>query len=372
MTANHNSQKRDSEDHEANLRSAEEMHGHENPSILAALNAAAESYLFNGEFARAEELLLRAAAITGSQKPDKAESVKLAKQKLGWLYLMEDRFEDAEQLFCQAYETSCADKKAAEEELTHACRCLAYFYIKTERLAEAEKTLLKLLNHYQHVKQEPGYKPAYALISLAVIADAAGNIDAAKAYAEKAAALIKDKCAIGYTVDYLSLSEIINLYLGQERKLEAREIVACTLLECEDHFWPHNPVAADALYRLAEYMRGQRKFKQAESLYKRAIAIKELTAGHEDVELARISFDLGNMYLNLRKYADAEPLVKSSMKARVKHYGTEHPTVAACVETYATILRKTKRAALANKLEMRAREIRSACVARYDRERTRV
>ena len=353
---------------EAQLLSVEEKHGKEDPSVLPALNDAAEFHLFKKNYERAEELLLRAATIAGKLTPSNNEQLKLSKQRLAWLYFLQEKYDDANTFFLQALDVSMADPNANEDSKAQAIRCLIYFFIRSGQLQEAENSLHNLLTLFQASHKESEYQSAFVLMALAVIADARQAPEASKAYAGKAALIIKDKCAIGYTVDFLSLSEIISLYFGQERKAEALELVACTMLESEDLYWTHNPVAGEVLTLLAEFMRGQRKFKQAESIYKRAIAIKELATGSDDPDLACLSMNLGNMYLGLRKYADAEPLVKSAMKSRVKHYGAEHPAVAACVETYATILRKTKRAALANKLDVRAREIRSACVAKLDRQ----
>lgn len=368
MTNTMNSAPSTGEALEANLHSAEEMHGRENPELLGPLNAAAQFHLSEHNYSRAEDLFNRAAAIAAALSPANHEQVKLSKQKLGWLFFLQNKNSEAEGMLLHALEAVNNDVDANEDGIVHAIRSLIYFYISTEQLAKAETALEKLLAVFQAKHQANSYQAGYALISLAVVCDKKGDLDSSKVNAEKAAAIIKDKCAIGYTVDYLSLSEIINLYYGQERKAEALELVACTMMEGEDLYWTHNPVAARILSSLAEYMRGQKKFKQAESIYKRAIAIKELNGTIADEEFSLLTMNLGNMYLGLRKYADAEPLVKLAMKTRVKLFGSNHPSVASCVETYATILRKTKRIALANKLDFRAREIRSECVNKYERE----
>lgn len=354
---------------EASLSSAEEIHGKDHPSVLDPLNAAAEFHLFNKNYGRAEELMLRVAAITGKEFPDNAQMIRLARRKLAWLKYLQGSYDDAKAYFEQSLRLAKTNGDPSDEAQAEVLRNLVYFFLKTGQLEQSDEILKTLLELYKkHNKKHDNYQSAFALVALSVVADARQDLQAAKEYSDKAAEIIKDKCAIGYTVDFLSLSEIINLYFLQERKLEALELTACTMLESEDSLWPHNPVAGDALATLAEYMRGQRKFKQAESIYKRAIAIKSYVAGSDDAEYARLCLNLGNMYLGMRKYADAEQLVKNAMKARVRLYGVEHPSVAACVETYATLLRKTKRVALANKLDVRAREIRSACVARLDRQ----
>lgn len=348
----------------AQLASAEEKHGMNHPQLLEPLNSVFEIHLKAGNNARCEELLRRSLEICQQMQPPDPHGVKLAKQKLAWLKFSNQDFEGAESLFVEAIDAVTESPEQVEESVAQAIRCLVYFYLHVGKLKESEDLLHNLLNLYQNQNQDPGYKSAFVFMAIAVVAEANQESDKSKLYLEKAAGIIKDKCAIGYTVDFLSLSEIISLYFNQERKQEALELAALTMLESEDSSWPHNPQAALALAKLAEYMRGQRKFKQAEALYKRALAIKEFLCGKDDPDYAGLCLNLGNMYLGLRKYADAEPLVKDAMKARVKNFGSEHPAVAACVETYATILRKTKRVALANKLDHRAREIRSGFVLR--------
>ena len=353
---------------ERQLEEAAAQMGGDNPQILPTLNLCAEHHLLTKNFDRAEELFRRSLYLTENESPFNSESVKLAFQKLAWLCEIKDRPDEAHEFFKRALEVVENDKSAPEDSVAHALRCLIYFHLSHNQLQEAEDSLLKLLNVYQTKDGAASYQSAFCLISLAVINSVQDDANTSKDFSDRAAEIIKDKCAIGYMVDYLSLAEIINLYYAQQRAKDAHELVACTMLECEDSFWPHNPKSAEALTALAEFLRGQKKFKQAESVYKRAIAIRELFYDQADAELARLALNLGNMYLSLRKYSDAEPLVKRAMKTRVYHHGVEHPSVAACIETYAVLLRKTKRPALATKMDVRAREIRTAYVTRLYRD----
>ncbi len=62
--------------------------------------------------------------------------------------------------------------------------------------------------------------------------------------------------------------------------------------------------------------------------------------------------------------AEAESLFKRALAIREKTLGPDHPDVAASLESYATLLRKTHRASEAITMEKRARVIKS----RSDRE----
>ena len=59
------------------------------------------------------------------------------------------------------------------------------------------------------------------------------------------------------------------------------------------------------------------------------------------------------------QYAKAEPLYKRTLDIMEKALGPNHPTMANALENYASLLRKTRRASEAAKMEARAGAIRS-------------
>ena len=58
-------------------------------------------------------------------------------------------------------------------------------------------------------------------------------------------------------------------------------------------------------------------------------------------------------------YAEAEPLYQRALAIREKALGSQHPDVAAILEKYSRLLRKTNREDEAIKLEQRAQAIRA-------------
>ena len=69
--------------------------------------------------------------------------------------------------------------------------------------------------------------------------------------------------------------------------------------------------------------------------------------------------NLAEFYRAQGQYAEAEPLFRRSLAIMEKALGPEHPHVAACLENYAGLLRKTNRQSEAAKLEARAKAIRA-------------
>ena len=95
---------------------------------------------------------------------------------------------------------------------------------------------------------------------------------------------------------------------------------------------------------------------EAESLYKRSLAIREKTLGPDDPALADdLSMVAG--HLGYREYA--EELYRRSLAINEKAFGPNHFRVAACLDDLARLLRATKREKEAGEFEARAARIRA-------------
>ncbi len=69
--------------------------------------------------------------------------------------------------------------------------------------------------------------------------------------------------------------------------------------------------------------------------------------------------NLALLYQDQGKYTEAEPLYERSLAIREKALGPEHPDVAASLENYAALLRRTARADEAERMEAPAKAIRA-------------
>jgi tetratricopeptide (TPR) repeat protein len=105
-------------------------------------------------------------------------------------------------------------------------------------------------------------------------------------------------------------------------------------------------------------------YPQAESLYRRALAIDEASCGADHPEVAR---DLNNLALSLRetnRWAEAEPLVRRALVIAETSFGPNHPTVATGLNNLAELLGTTNRPAEAEPLLRRALAIDEASFGR--------
>ena len=82
---------------------------------------------------------------------------------------------------------------------------------------------------------------------------------------------------------------------------------------------------ASGLKDLAYHYLSQRKFAEAEPLYKRSLEIKERELGPNHIVVADSLDDLGELYAAQGRFADAEPLFLRALAIRDKALGPAHP-----------------------------------------------
>ena len=81
--------------------------------------------------------------------------------------------------------------------------------------------------------------------------------------------------------------------------------------------------------------------------------------GPEHPHVGKVLHYLAELHQAQGKYTEAESLFKRSLAIREKALGPEHPHVANSLESYAALLRKTGRGNEAARMEARARAIRA-------------
>lgn len=100
------------------------------------------------------------------------------------------------------------------------------------------------------------------------------------------------------------------------------------------------------------------QYEKAQSLAKRALAIKEKVLGSEHLEVAKSLNNLAILYWFRGNYAEAEPLHKRALAIREKVLGPEHPEVAKSLNNLATLYSERGNYAEAEPLYRRALAIR--------------
>ncbi len=96
----------------------------------------------------------------------------------------------------------------------------------------------------------------------------------------------------------------------------------------EKAFGPDDPDTAGSLYNLGQIYVKLKKDAEAEPLFKRALEISEKTLGPDDPRVATALDGLSRLYFIQRRYQEAEPLYRRLLAVLEKSLGPDHPDVA--------------------------------------------
>ena len=161
------------------------------------------------------------------------------------------------------------------------------------------------------------------------------------------------------------IDQVINLsnqaedHLKQRRYAEAEPLYKRALDIIEKAVGPNHPACIPMLNKLATLYREQGKYAEAEPLYRRALEIREKALGKDHPEVGTNLWELAKLHKARGNYAEAESLFKRGMGIFEKKLDPNDPKLGVWLMDYADLLRKTNREDEAAKLEARAADIRA-------------
>ncbi len=114
------------------------------------------------------------------------------------------------------------------------------------------------------------------------------------------------------------------------------------------------PGASLLLNQTAYYLNERARYVEAESLYRRALAIDEKALGPDHPGVATCLSNLAGLLRNTGRYTEAEPFIRRALAIDEKAYGPDHPDVAVDLNVLAVLLETTNRYPDAEPLYRRA------------------
>ena len=155
-----------------------------------------------------------------------------------------------------------------------------------------------------------------------------------------------------------ALNNLGILYRAQSRLDEAESLYKRALAIWEKAIGPNSPTAAFALNNLAVVYTQRGKFDDAIALHERSLAIKEKALGPDHPDVAGTLQNLAENYRHLENLAKSEELDKRALAIREKALGPEHTYVADSLNNLGNVYAKQSRYAEALELYDRAIAIR--------------
>lgn len=145
-------------------------------------------------------------------------------------------------------------------------------------------------------------------------------------------------------LELLEAAHLLNLtgrYLHLRGRLQATESLYAKALSIrETLLGSEHPDVASSLHNQAWLLFDQGKYEEAESLYIRALTIREEMLGIEHNYVADTLSRLGNLYEEQGKYSESGRVYRQALKIREKLLGTDHPDVADSLNDIASIYLK--------------------------------
>jgi len=176
-----------------------------------------------------------------------------------------------------------------------------------------------------------------------------------------AAAIVAHADAAGITDPTSWLMTKLGVLLQRRCRLrEAETLYRRALAIDEGALGPDHPDVAVDLRSLALLLRATNRLGEAEPLMRRALAIDEAALGPEHPNLAADLNALALLFFRTNRLAEAEPLMRRALEIDEAAFGPDHPNVAIRLNNLAQLLQATNRLAEAEPLVRRALEIDDA------------
>ena len=155
-----------------------------------------------------------------------------------------------------------------------------------------------------------------------------------------------------------SYADLARVFYHQGRYADAEPLAKWALLVRESHPKVNPDAVFQSLYTLALIHIAQDHFDQAEPLLKRALDLQEKAIGPTHVQTAATLDELAGVCAEQRKFREAENFYLRAIAIYLRFNPDENLDLAACSERYAAMLERMDRPVDAAKLRERAKEIR--------------
>jgi CHAT domain-containing protein/tetratricopeptide (TPR) repeat protein len=166
---------------------------------------------------------------------------------------------------------------------------------------------------------------------------AAGNYPAALAEAQKFEAAAKAQFGTNHWMYGGALGAFAAVYVAQGKYGEAESLYRRSLAISEKALGASHPHVAATLVALADTCSSQAKYTEAEALLRRALAIQEKAIGPDHPDLAAALNSLAGVFLAQGRYTEAEGFYRRVLTIQEKSQGPGHPEVAATLNNLAAV-----------------------------------
>jgi CHAT domain-containing protein/tetratricopeptide (TPR) repeat protein len=332
--------------------------GADDPAVADQLVELARLDCKQNKQSQAEPLLVEAARIR--ERAFGAESAPFADvlSERAAVLSSERRFTDAEPLYRQAIAIKQKALGPDDPDVADALRSLAASYFEQARFSEAESLYAKALEIDEKFTGPDDPIVIPDLTDLASVYEKEQK-NAQASEARLRADHIKSQAAgsLSGPEEHKQWNQLVKQSFTQFNAAEFSSetpIAQRAMRYSEAKFGPQDyRVAAFLVILATQYYQGQAAFKKAEPLMARAMRIQQKTLGTEDASLSETLYSFGNLYVSERKTREAETAYRRAIEIQQKAMNiqvAEDPFMHSSRDGLANIYRNQGRYADAEKL----------------------
>lgn len=332
----------------------EEQFGTDHPEYAESLSALATVEAMLGQIDQAEAHYRQSIAIL--ERNESAEDLAAGLHNLGWLLGNQSRFEEAENLLLRALNIREDQLGVDHYDTAESAALLAIFYTLSGRYAEAETYHQQALETRLKVLEPDHPEIAESLLSLGTLYRIQGRYDDAEV--EYLRALDLFETSLG--PDHLNVGRVLGdlglMLPNMDRWEEAADIYRRQLAIYEEILGPEHRLVGESLNNLGWVLSdGLQQYSEGERYLRRAVEIFE-AGDPENYWNALSRWSLANNLRDQERYAEAEPFYQQALSILEQIGGADradNPDLDELVMDYARSMRGAGREADAVTLENR-------------------
>lgn len=348
------------------VKMLEQSRGHNSAVVADAMIELGACLYQQQEFAQSEPICREALAIELRLPKDKQRkaTIGMAYNNLGQIAKGRDDDALAEQMFRKAIEVYRSDPSTLGKVALIQTYCnLSALYNHQERYEEARLVAAQALEIQKSISPPDD-------LSLVAILNAVASIDRAELNNEVAAQeyneaiLILGKHGKDGTAFEKALCDtkdsLADLEFGQRDVDNAERTYLESIEHCVHARGGDHPCVAERMVDLAELYSDTQRYPQAETLLKRALAIYSASIDPESPVVINTINELSSVYVEEKKYGDANALYEEWLPRLRRELGDNHPRVADALDNWALVADRSNSSQQARELRARAKGIRLA------------
>jgi CHAT domain-containing protein/uncharacterized protein HemY len=296
-------------------------------------NTCGSVYYNTNEFPEAEKYFSMAAEKAKAALGENEYHYALSIFNLAGCYKEEGRYAEAEPLYLKSLPVLAPAFGQSSVEYTRCFYTLASMYIDMGRFNDAEGMTAAAVNFYKEMlgNESPDYLGA--LGSIGVIYQGQGKYDKAEEIFTALLNYFKSK-PDAKNADIATLTNNLGeLYRNMGDYIRAEPVLEEAVKLC-----PENSISATtALNNLALVRKALGKYSEAESTYKRSIAIYKLLGKTDHPDYTNPLNSLGELYRVMGRWQEAVDAFEEVIALRKKTLGIDHPNYANALNNLALV-----------------------------------